>query len=790
MAEHRLERGFPAGLQRLKKVEKYVTLFLLFILLTAATAGVTTVLTGPDWTSLWGGLLLGMLLGWLLAIFRWPAWRSTLLLVIVGLLFCLLFAGGLDEGVWEIFKQFFRLVGSLPSWINTRQVDVVPLGSAIQQLFTSLAVVSGRVVVWVSGLAAGKPAFDPVAAGIVWSLVVWLVSAWAGWVVEAGQNALLAILPIVGVNLTSLSYSRSISPTIYLLLGLALVLVAVVQYDRRQQEWELTRIAFPQHKVRQIGNTAFLIAIGLVFLAALISSISLRQFTRFGQPASQPESGLAKSLGIQQPTAVSNSFSTVQSPGLPRELLIGAPPQLLAEKVMSVDVTYPSSMPQGTRLPPLYWRSYTYDVYTGHGWSTSPTQLSQYTAGEAIQSSQMPYHQLVQEGISPVPGQTGTVYAAGEPVSVDVASNLARRTSNDLFGIQTGDTGYTVQSLVPTVGESTLRAAGQDYPAWVAQRYLALPAELPGRVKQLAIQLTATEPTPYDRAHAIEQYLRLTFPYTLQVPYPPADRDLVEYFLFDLRKGYCDYYASAMVVLARAAGVPARLAVGYASGTYKENTGLFVVAQADAHSWVEVYFPGIGWVPFEPTAGSPAIDRTGQVALPATPTVTPVAAPTKPGPAGTSRINALYLIVGFLALAGFAWALYDETALAQLPPEKAPAEIYRRLRQYGRHLAVSDDPGQTPYEYGTFLLDWMDSFDRQRSGAYERFNREIPALLQRIVLLSYRPSETGDTIKTAMLHQWRSVRWQLRWLWFRRLLRSVRQFMQPGRLSSTGKTPA
>ena len=127
--------------------------------------------------------------------------------------------------------------------------------------------------------------------------------------------------------------------------------------------------------------------------------------------------------------------------------------------------------------------------------------------------------------------------------------------------------------------------------------------------------MTAVEPTPYDRARAIEQYLR-TFPYTLQLPPPPLDRDVVDYFLFDLQKGYCDYYASAMVVLARAAGLPARLVVGYAPGTFDAQRALYVVTAADAHSWAEVYFPGIGWIEFEPTAGRAALERAPSGSLP------------------------------------------------------------------------------------------------------------------------------------------------------------------------------
>ena len=123
---------------------------------------------------------------------------------------------------------------------------------------------------------------------------------------------------------------------------------------------------------------------------------------------------------------------------------------------------------------------------------------------------------------------------------------------------------------------SALRQSGENYPDWVSQRFLALPAEVPDRVKALAIRLTASGITPYDRAVAIEEYLR-TYPIYLDVPYPPPQRDVTDYFLFDLKKGYCDYFATAMVVLARGAGIPARLAIGYATGTYILNSKRFSV---------------------------------------------------------------------------------------------------------------------------------------------------------------------------------------------------------------------
>ena len=676
MAEYGLKRSLAAATKRASRGEKFVTLLLLFIILTAATAGVTAVLTGPDWESLWLSLLFGLMLGWLLAILRRSAWLSALLVIVLGLIFSLLYAGGLNEKVLAVPTEFFRLIGSVISSLKIRGTDLTPLSIAVQHVFTSTGVVLERVATWIRDLTTGQPSFDPVAAGFVWGFMVWMVAAWAGWVVEATGNAILAVLPALLLNLFTLSYGRYNSASIYLILGMTLVLIAVVQYDRREQGWNETRVAYPTRKSREIGSISLVIAIMLVVLSAFISSLSLQKVINWSseirRSSSQGESGLAKSLGIiPAATSTPDPLSTIRSPGLPRELLIGGGAELSTQVVMSVRINDMSALPPAGQMPPLYWRSFTYDIYTGHGWSSSATDQTQYQGDQPIQPDNLPGHVLIQELVSAVPGEGGSIYAAGEPVTIDAPSSAAWRSSGDLFGILTGSNVYAVQSLVPAVDETTLRASGQAYPAWVTRRYLTLPAEVPTRVKELAIQLTATEPTPYDRAHAIEQYLR-TFPYTLDVPRPPLNQDLVDYFLFDLRKGYCDYYASAMVVLARAAGLPARLAIGYASGTYNLNSKRFIVTQAEAHSWVEVFFPDTGWVPFEPTAGLPAITRSGQPTLAATPVPTTPVAPSKTTGIGTGlarsgNISGYILLVVVVAPV-IVWVIVDELNLRRLKP--------------------------------------------------------------------------------------------------------------------------
>lgn len=177
---------------------------------------------------------------------------------------------------------------------------------------------------------------------------------------------------------------------------------------------------------------------------------------------------------------------------------------------------------------------------------------------------------------------------------------------------QPGDT-YTVLGVVTDFSADELRAAGETYPGWVRERYRQLPQELPQRVRELAGELTAASATPYDKAKAIEGYLRL-IPVDYEMPDVPPARDAVDYFLFDAREGYFDYHASAMVVLLRAVGVPARLAVGYRldPGAFDSRTRQYNVREAHAYAWTEVHFPGVGWVPFDPSPDRPAMMRPGE----------------------------------------------------------------------------------------------------------------------------------------------------------------------------------
>ncbi|MEX0749360.1 MAG: transglutaminase domain-containing protein, partial [Dehalococcoidia bacterium] len=216
-----------------------------------------------------------------------------------------------------------------------------------------------------------------------------------------------------------------------------------------------------------------------------------------------------------------------------------------------------------------------------------------------------------------------TIYSLGQPLQADVDAE-ARISGNgeDVTGLRPdgrlrdGDT-YNVTGSVAIASIEQLQAAGTDYPEWVEDRYLRLPGSVPDRVHRKSREVAGNAQTPFEAAVAIERYLR-SFPNDFDVSSTPPGRDSVDYFLFDLQRGYFDYHASAMAVMLRSLGVPARVATGYAIDPLAKDDPLstrYALTERNAFAWPEVYFPGVGWVEFSPTPSQPLIRRPGFTTL-------------------------------------------------------------------------------------------------------------------------------------------------------------------------------
>ncbi len=169
--------------------------------------------------------------------------------------------------------------------------------------------------------------------------------------------------------------------------------------------------------------------------------------------------------------------------------------------------------------------------------------------------------------------------------------------------------GYEAISFLPRATPERLRSAGNVYPEEIGEQYLQLPPEDP-RIAQLAREVTRAGTNAYDKASMLELFLRTKYGYTLELPDVPKE-DPLAHFLFERRRGHCEYFASSMAVMLRTLGIPARVANGFLTGEYNDVGNDYIVRARDAHSWVEVYFPGYDWYPFDPTPPDNEARRTG-----------------------------------------------------------------------------------------------------------------------------------------------------------------------------------
>jgi protein-glutamine gamma-glutamyltransferase len=167
---------------------------------------------------------------------------------------------------------------------------------------------------------------------------------------------------------------------------------------------------------------------------------------------------------------------------------------------------------------------------------------------------------------------------------------------------------YTAEADTRDPWPSVRKSSSTNYPPRISVLYLQLP-RLDPRIPELAKSITADAHSNYEKAKAIEGYLQSTFGYTLQLP-GSRHTDQLAYFLFERKKGHCEYFASAMTIMLRTLGVPARVVNGFRGGDFNDLTGNYIVRQKNAHSWVEAYFPEYGWATFDPTPSSGEPDQT------------------------------------------------------------------------------------------------------------------------------------------------------------------------------------
>lgn len=491
-----------------------------------------------------------------------------------------------------------------------------------------------------SGVASDTIIFELFLAVLFWFLVHNTV-----WQQFRLGRVWLAIIPpgvfLVGNNLWYEAEGLGdANLDIYLIafLFLAFLLLIHSHMEAREYEWYRHRVRYPTKLRRNF------LGVGVIVLALLLS-------TSWLLPTGQDSEGIDLGEPFEElntllrrifPPVSDRGIATVDYYGGDR-LQLSGPVQLSDSEVLRVKVDENVS---GIRM---YWRSTVYDTYQFGGWIHN-RNVRAYKEGEGMTFNVGDYQSrrtITQEFTLSIPASS-LVYAAPQPVSmglgVDAELNclesrgpdcVNRREEVDVAVIRAreplreGDS-YTVTSSISVATGEQLRNDNTNYPAWVTQTYLQGGDEISGNLRGLTRQIVSGYTNPYDKAKAIEFWLRTNLLYDEFIPAPPTNVDPVDWFVFEIRRGYCNYYASAMVLMLRSEGIPARIVAGFAEGTY--SNGEYRVKESDAHTWVEVFFPSYGWVNFEPTADESSLDRPGDIPLSPQqqffPTVTPTPIPT------------------------------------------------------------------------------------------------------------------------------------------------------------------
>ena len=505
-----------------------------------------------------------------------------------------------------------------------------------------LASVGGRLLASISLFAADKPVKDPLFFITLMGILYWCVALVSGYQLARHNHTLAAILPAGLVMLVIHQFDHRAADRTWLIaiyLFVALSLLGRGKYLRDRMTW----VQHGVHLAPEVGPDLSMGAlVGALVLILLAWNLPLNltgapALEKKWQDVTRPWRATRDRLG--------RAFDALEGEGAAERVETFRSSMGLGSRAAQGNATIfkVSVPPEALEMPRLYWRARVYDHYENGGWSESPSTTGEYspTSG-SLSIPDLEGHQEYEFTFISFTEEQAVLNLPVQPLwvsrPVDVTSFLLPDGTQDVLFIQTfpflepGET-YRVRAAMANPSIKELRAAGQDYPDWV-QRYLQLPDDFSPRVRNFASQITFGLTNPYEQVQTITTVLRAQITYQPNLTLPPKGTDLIEWFLFESKLGYCNYYATAEVLMLRSLGIPARLAMGFAQGEATEGIQrpgetevteqVFSIYRKHMHAWPEVYFPGIGWVEFEPTSNQDPLIR------PATP-LAGLQSPLEPG---------------------------------------------------------------------------------------------------------------------------------------------------------------
>lgn len=738
----------------------------------------------------------GLLAGIIFARVAWlPGWLAHTLSALLGV-------------AWAVQRAGPLLVEVVARELNRAQAD------RLLNWTDYAAEMLIRAISWGRTLGAGGRGEDIVLFIVALALLAWALGYTTAWLLFRKQWVWLAIVINAVTILVNYTFAfPKPNGLFFIFLGAALLLVVHQQIVYRQQAWHAALIEYPSFLTARAMVAASLFALAAIVITSILpGNVTSVQAARAWRTMSAPFTAMRESW--------ETAFSTINAPPgasgggfVTRSLRVGGGRSLGDSVVMLV------------RSKAFdYWRTTTFDRYQGQGWDNTVGERARVVLGtstveeartEIDANSPLPTlgisaRELVTQTVTIVSERNDALLSYGGQFVSSNLPTLVQHGYIDNNGAQLPNfeetsavfsqvplqntTSYTVTSLMSEADVQSLQAAQTTYPDWIASVYLQLPETVTERTIAEAQRIVdeAGATTPYDKAIAIQNYLRsLTYDETRRAP--PANRDWSDYFLFDTKVGYCDDFATAMIVLLRSQGIPARFAQGYAGGTYVAEQAAYEVRESIAHSWPEVYFPGYGWQRFEPTPASYA-NPPQRPSTPVTPgssapsesslnfpsTINPdlldeyenrlndtelnaasIAAAAAEREAALRQQQVLNWLGGLVFVALIigvaAWLLHRE--VAGLPPAQA---AYARMLRMAHWIGLPTDTHQTPHEYAATLRAALPG---QASA--------INAITDAFVAQRYHGSSpaTAEALATA----WKELRPAMLRLPFERLAASARR---------------
>ncbi len=470
---------------------------------------------------------------------------------------------------------------------------------------------------WIEAAANRTPNQENLIFVLYISLLIFWLAYLGTWAIFRHGFVWRGVMP-AGVALMVNTYyaPNPVVPLLIIFCFTALILLVRANLAEQQLRWRERHIRFSSEVTYDFLRDGLIFSVLVVALAWIAPSLGgSTQLRKIMEPinatweeTSQEWSRLYEGLN-RQTRSVGGTFG--------RTLTLGGARDVTNTPVFVVDA------PVGR-----YWRAVIFDTFTGRQWLNTSQDEVTVEAGQSLVAAEWGQRVPLTQTVTLLRSMGNVLVGTPDIRAADVAFTAQARPALpvaeddprplaelplELTLIQStepldANQSYTVVSDAAQPTEWMLERTSTDYPAAISESFLQLPENMDPRVSALAQELTAPFATVFAKTKAIERHLR-GYTYDDQIPAPSPEQDPVSYFLFDIQRGYCDYYATSMAVMLRSVGIPARTVSGYAEGFYDDESDSYFVTEADAHTWVEVYFPGLGWIEFEPTAGESVLER-------------------------------------------------------------------------------------------------------------------------------------------------------------------------------------